>query len=92
MSRFIYCDAERHYAECHYAECRYAECRVAKFSKGEEAKETAVKSNFISSPIVSTFRIKISSSSTQKIDTTKTFKIGYFFSLFSSLSVCHFPD
>jgi hypothetical protein len=43
------------------------------FLRGEEAKETAVKSNFISSPIVSTFRIKISSSSTQNIDTTKNF-------------------
>ncbi len=29
MSRFIYCDAECHYAECRYAGCRYDECRGA---------------------------------------------------------------
>ena len=33
--RFIYCCAERHYAECHYAKCRYAECRGVVFESSE---------------------------------------------------------
>ncbi len=29
MSRFIYCYAERNFADCRYAECRHAKCRYA---------------------------------------------------------------